>query len=485
MTPSARQISVAAAVAANAMVLAAVWLGRGTLLLLLVVLAAAGVVLAARPQRALLVLAALVPFDGLLVLVDLPDIVAGWKEALIVIALLATAVAPAGARRAPGRPLPGWVPGAVALVALGLASAAVVGGTQGLVGAKIWFFYLVTVPLVAWRCPLSARERDHLVTILVATGFVTSAYGLLQQVLGHERLSQMGYPYNATIRFAGGFLRSFSTFVQPFPFGFFMMLVILIGLAHALAEPQRLRSRVFLLGSPLLALGLLSSVVRGAWLGVAVGLAVLGVRRHRGFALALPLALVALPFLPADVGAAGFSSSSSQERIASWSERGGQILERPLGSGIGASGAAAERAAELAGLDAEIFQPDNHYFKAALELGIPGLWLFVLLLAAVLGATLAAERRGPPELQPLALGTAAFVAGSIAASTVATYFEIFPIDLYFWLLVAVVTMDAAAARTAGRRQVRQGRRSESPWMSAGGSAPRRSMMVGGTSNAER
>ena len=45
------------------------------------------------------------------------------------------------------------------------------------------------------------------------------------------------------------------------------------------------------------------------------------------------------------------------------------------------------------------------------------------------------------------------MAASIAASTVATYFEIFPLDLYFWLLVAMVTMDPSAAPPrAGRAE---------------------------------
>jgi hypothetical protein len=67
----------------------------------LAVVAPLGVALTRRPQRGLLVLAALVPFDGLLLLVpDLPALAAGWKEALVLSTLAATFVAPASVRAA-------------------------------------------------------------------------------------------------------------------------------------------------------------------------------------------------------------------------------------------------------------------------------------------------------------------------------------------------------------------------------------------------
>ena len=127
------------------------------------------------------------------------------------------------------------MPAAVALIAVGLASAAFVSPTQAVVGLKIDFFYLL-LPVALLRCPLSAAERDRLVSILMGAAVLTSAYGAGQQLLGAGRLHQWGYEYNTTIRTAGGTLRSFSSFNQPFGFGLFEMLVLLVAVPVALSE---------------------------------------------------------------------------------------------------------------------------------------------------------------------------------------------------------------------------------------------------------
>lgn len=470
----------AVSIATNAVLVVALVAFGGVPVAVVVALSALAVgawALANRPQRGLLALAALVPFDGLLVLVPHPPLLAGWKEALVLATLLATLVAPPAARAAPAR-LPGWAPALAGWVLLALASAVLVGPAGAVVGLKVGFFY-VLAGVAAWRCPLDEWERDRLVSILLAVGAVTAVWGVLQQVLGAARLNAMGYPYNDVIRFAGGWLRSFSTFNQPFPFAFFLMLVILIGVPAALSEPGRLRSRLFLLGIPVYGLALLSTVVRGAWLGLGAGLAYLAVARYRSLLRLVPLALLAAVLVvPALVSSPAFSASSTKERTSSWRQNITRTVEHPLGTGIGTTGAAAEK---VAGPGEDFYQPDSQYVKSVLELGPLGLWMFVLLLVSAFVTThrLAAslEERGPtgtgtggtggggtggagtgtrpPVLvcKPgagardlhtrtsayLAYGVAAMVLAAGAASLVATYLEIFPMDLYFWLLLFTVS----------------------------------------------
>jgi hypothetical protein len=305
------------------------------------------------------------------------------------------------------------------------------------VALKIGFFYLLVFAII-WRCPLDGRERDTLVTILMVVGGITAVVGILQQLVGPERLVALGYEYNVTIRTAGGFLRSFSTFNQSFPFALFLMLVLLIGLPIALTDPRRLRNRLFLLALPVYGLGLLTTIVRAAWLGLGVGLLYLGVRRFRTLLLPLPLALVALLFLPTSLGAAALSSSSSAERVSLWESNVATVLAHPLGVGVGASGSASEKAAELGGVDASIYQPDNYYYKTLYELGLLGLWMLVLLLISAFLSTRAAAARLLGIDAALADGISASVLAAAVVSTVATYFEIFPMDVYFWLLLGIV-----------------------------------------------
>jgi putative inorganic carbon (HCO3(-)) transporter len=435
-------------VVVNLAVAAALLLGGGGMapaIILLVAVLVTGSAIASRPQKGVLLLAALVPFDGLLLIAPIPQWMNGWKEALALLTFCAAMVAPQSARAGTGRRLPPWLPAVAGLGGLALVSAISVGGLQAVVALKIGFFYLLIFAII-WRCPLSLGERDRLVTILMVTGCITAVIGILQQVVGQERLAALGYEYNVTIRTAGGFLRSFSTFNQSFPFALFLMLVLLIGLPVALADPRRLRNRLFLLALPVYGLGLLTTIVRAAWLGLGVGLLYLGVRRFRSLLLPIPLALVALLFLPTGLGAAALSSSSSQERVNLWESNVSTVLAHPLGVGIGASGSASEKAAELDRRDTSTYQPDNYYYKTLYELGLLGLWMLVLLLVSAFLAARAAASRLFGMDAALADGVAASVLAAAVVSTVATYFEIFPMDVYFWLLLGVVATCAPPSR---------------------------------------
>ena len=425
----------------NAVVVAAVWTGVALPLVVLTVLAPLAVGLTRRPQRGLLGLAALIPFDGLLLLVPrLPPLAAGWKEALVLATLVATFLAPPSTRAPSGRPLPGWAPAVGGMLVLGVISALAVGGLQAAWGLKIAFFFLL-VAVVVWRCPLDARERDVLVTTLMVTGFVTAVYGLAQQVLGTDGLNALGYEYNSTIRTTRGFLRSFSSFDNPFAFAYFLMLVLLVGLPHALARSDRRRSRLFLLALPVFILALASTFVRGAWIGLVVGVAYLGWTRFHRLLLGLPLVVVALLLLPSGISSAALSSSSGEQRVAGWRANLSEVTRHPLGLGLGSSNAAAEKVAGT-GVDREgVYHPDNEYYRAVYELGVLGLWFTVLLCASAFFSARAGAGSSDSESGVFALAVSSTVLAAAAASLVATYFDTFPNNVYFWLLLGMVATD--------------------------------------------
>lgn len=387
-----------------------------------------------RPQRGLLVLAALAPLDGLLVILAVPTVLAAWKQVLVVSVLLATFVCPMEARAAAPARRPGWVPGLVALLVLSGASAVAVGGLQAVIGLRLTFFYAL-VAWAAWRCPLNRTERDRLLTILLGTAFVAAVIGLGQQVLGPAALASLGYEYDTHIRTAGGVLRSMGTFQQSFGLGFYLMVVLLVAIPVVLAEPQRLRTKLFFLVVPVYALGLAASLVRAAWTGSVVGLVYLGYRRFPALLVLLPLAAVALAVAPADVGAAATSTKSWGQRTVAWADNLDQVVEHPLGVGIGSSGSAVSKAS---GGGDQGFVPDNYYVKIVFDLGVLGLWLFVLLLVAVFASLKGNTKLLTGADAGLAMGVTAMVVAAAVASATATYFEMFPMDLLFWLLVGVV-----------------------------------------------
>lgn len=416
-----------------------------------------------RPQRGILALAALVPFDGMLEIVHHSALLQYWKEILVVFVLAATFFAPAEARAPKGRrPRPAWLAGLLGWLALGVISAGVVGGSAAVYGLRLAFFFCL-VTWAAWRCPLDAKERDRLITILIGTGAIQALIAILEQGIGATRLNNLGFPYNTTIRFAGSFLRSFGTFSYPQVLGFFMMIVILIGATFALADLRRTRSRFFVSMLPLYLAAMILSVTRGALLGTALGAAYLAWRRYRAMLVLLPLAAVAFLFVPSNLSTSLLSSTSAQERVATWSAVLPSVASAPLGHGIGTSGSAVGRgpigSSVSAAQAASAVQPssngasasgatgvpDNYYVLTVLELGIPGFWLFVLMLLAIFMETRRAGGRLRGEPSHFCEAVSAMTLAAIVAALFETYFEIFPMDFYFWLFVGV-----AAATWAGR-----------------------------------
>lgn len=409
----------------------------------------AALVVMRRPQAGILLLAALVPYDGLLVILPLPSAARDWKEVLVLIVLAASFAAPAQARAGARRRLPGWAPAVAGLLALGLVSGAAVGGLQAITGLRIYYFYLL-LSWAIWRCPLGGRERDRLVTIFMVNGVITAVYGVAQEAIGAGRLAALGYPYNVTIRFTHGYVRAFSTFPYQSPFGYFLMVVILLGLAAALDNPRRPRNAIFLVSLPVMATGLFFTFERGAWLGLTGGLLYLAVRRYRIMLFAVPLLALGLAFIPASARSGSFASSSLTERTTNWQTHVIQVATHPLGHGIGASGAAAAKVAQLQALAAgqssssasasgnATYEADDQYLGTAYDLGILGLWfLALLMIAAGRVSHLRARRPGRGE-DTLAAATTAVVIGYALGSTVAVIFEMFPMDVIWWLLITTV-----------------------------------------------
>lgn len=393
-----------------------------------------------RPQVGILIFAAILPFDGMIRALG-PAAAEPWKQVFIAGLLVLTFLCPPEARSPGHRQLPGWVPAFVGLLVLGLLSAFFVDRTTAVTGLRISYFS-VLLALVVWRCPFNRRERDHLVSIFMFMAVLTSLVGLWQQVVGHEYLASLGYVYDDNIRFTVGFqLRSFSTFNLPFSFGFYLMLAVLIGLPVSLAQPSRLRSKLFFLSLPIIAAGMFFSFVRGAMLGLAIGLLYLAFHRYKILVWAIPLALVAALFIPsgAVLTTAVFGSHSLGDRTTSWQDRFDQIFEHPLGTGVGTTGAAADRTAFLKNTNRDLaFQPDNSYLKVTFELGVIGLWFLVMMLVSMFLFTRAVERRLTGIDRDFVAGVSAQFLAIMASSLVATYLELVPMDQLFWLMIAAV-----------------------------------------------
>jgi hypothetical protein len=401
---------------------------------LLVVLIGAPIALfiAQRPERGVLLLIAAVPYWGLDRVLPIPAV---CKEAHAMYTLVWRLFTIAAKPR-PHYRLPKVVQPFLAYFAIACGSALLIGGARAEIGLKIGFFWALMAVMV-WLRPLDARDRDLAVTIMMVNAVITAIVGLGQQVVGAARLVELGYDYNTTVRFTGHFLRSFSTFRLPFDFGFYLALVIVIGTSVSLREPRRVRSVLFFCSLPLITAGLLFSFVRGAYLVVLIGILYLAITRYRWLLMGVPVALVLLLFLPGQYATPTLGSSSFNERSQSWTDNISTIFD-PVGHGIGTTGSAGEKVDLVLKLNAGAYQPDNQYFKTNYELGVLGLFFFVmLLLSAFLTARSAATRLQGRD-QALAEGLTAHILGVALACFVATYCEIVPMDFFFFLLLGIV-----------------------------------------------
>ncbi|WP_163375831.1 O-antigen ligase family protein [Dietzia sp. Alg238-R159] len=403
-----------------------------------------------RPQWGVIAIAGLLPFHGLLLITPLS--MNSWKEAAVLAVLAACPFARrVGSHRTVVAP---WIIPLILLIPIGTVSAIAAFGVLAFFPLKIAFFY-VLLPLIVMMFPFDRADKDRLVSVLLGAGVVAASYGIWQQFVGGAALVDLGYEWNVHIRSAGPIMRSIGTFNQPFPFGLFLMLVIVVATAAALAEPHRLRSKFFVAVFPVLAAGMLLSVVRASYIGVAVGLVAVGVLLSRRFlvrllitfCVAVPVVLTFVFLSGSDILRTFVSSSSLEERGGHWSVNIPLVLSQPFGAGLGTTGSSAAKVSEGHDPSSPLYQPDSNYMKILLELGPIGLAAYALIVGLmVLTLTRMIPHTPDPLERGLLAGGASVALAACVAAFFATYLEIFPLDAYFWLLPAVAASTSRKVR---------------------------------------
>jgi len=167
----------------------------------------------------------------------------------------------------------------------------------------------------------------------------------------------------------------------------------------------------------------------------------------------LVLLIVCTPFLPADYGSHLFTitdvdadpTGSAQERWAQQIAGFGYVLSHPIvGAGIGQNVLAMNEVLGRAWL-----MVHNAYLEYAIDLGLPGLVLYLLLLvgsirAAGHAARLAANRPDGRELSVLANG----IRTSLLAFAVAAFFSPVAYHFHFYYLAGLAIAARAMAQGA-------------------------------------
>jgi putative inorganic carbon (HCO3(-)) transporter len=313
--------------------------------------------------------------------------------------------------RRPSLPARGFL--RVAGAFLALAAASLAWSFERAEGASAWIAIampLVVFALAAWIVRDEGGFR-RLLTVVLLSAVIPVGVGIVQLATG-QRLVKEGY---ASIQ---------GTFVHPNGFGFFLLVVVSIGLVAFLEARTVQAKRALGLLVGLAAVCFFFTFTRSAWLAFVVVFGLLAALRYRRLALvglaAIALAAAAFPSAAGQVTGrfADLSPSSAEysNNSLSWRQTLRERMlpygqERPLtGHGFGTYLPLSD--VEIGVYDYE-FQaegesaaymqtyPHNDYLFMFVELGVPGTLLWLATLVAL---TLVAWRaRRVPNLRPYAL----------------------------------------------------------------------------------
>ena len=282
------------------------------------------------------------------------------------------------------------------------------------VAANEWLglvFALVMFLLAAWL----VRDRRH-VELTFALVLIAAVWPIVD---GIKEFAQGGYDpkaqTNAVIVNPRSNYHSIQgLFDHPNPFGFYLIAILLAALV-AFMETKRTLYRV-LLGVVLGAGGfcLLQTYGRGAWIGFALGVLILGIWRYRMLLLIgliiLPIAAFAFPSAVRDVAnrfgdlassSAAHESNSLDWRRDQWSRMLPLGREEPLtGQGFGSY---QRLTIQVFGFEDKRFRTvqsgfpigftaHNDYVKTFVEMGWPGLLLWLAVFAGLIWTMVTAAR---------------------------------------------------------------------------------------------
>jgi O-antigen ligase len=363
----------------------------------------------------------------------------------------------------PVRALTLAAPLAAAVVVSALAS-----GHLAKAAATAWWLLL---GLAVWVAVVALRpSAETFARALAAAGLFQAILGLWQfmsQTVAAEKwlgvAAQLPSTAGVAVLESGGgrWLRAYGTMSHPNIYGFFVTVGLLAAVYLAMGERKVRRRRWALLTVGVLALGLLFSYSRAAWLAASVGLVTLALARgwsgkdapnwHR---TAAPLAVIAAIFLTAVVAEPGLIAArltaagrleqmSVEQRVSSLRDGRTLLLDSPL-TGAG-PGLAMARLAELEPQRAWWrFEPPHFLpLAVAVETGLLGLLTWAFNVAVIgrytLTRALKAKARSPAQ----ALMLAALMAMAVAACFDHFLWTTWPGYLLGWLVMGMAAVTAA------------------------------------------
>ena len=296
----------------------------------------------------------------------------------------------------------------------------------------LWYFVAVNI----------IKDRNavrKLLLVLVVIAVFLSLHGIYQYIIGVEiPTTWYDSKHETTMR-----TRVFSIIGSPNILGSLLVLMLPITLSFVLNERGWLRKLIYIGAMGAMALCLVFTFSRGAWLAFALSAAVYTLLKDKRLIIPMLLGVVVLLIAVPQVGdriaymlsPEYMVSSARGGRIARWTAAIEAVKTSPIfGVGLGRYGGAVAMR-YIPGS----FYADNFYLKTMAEMGIVGLTGFIYLLYRGCIESLKTIRGlKDPKLYNMAVGIFAGLIGILAQNSVENVFEVPMMATYFWLLVAVI-----------------------------------------------
>jgi putative inorganic carbon (hco3(-)) transporter len=325
----------------------------------------------------------------------------------------------------------------IAFASIATSSAKMAGVADWLRVASTFVLYLVVIQ--AFR---SKRSLKRLVYAILFSSIIPLTVGAYQALNGAGSLA---------VTAGGQFERIFGTFGHPNSFGFYLVLVLTIAIPLFIENTAAAKKIPLALLIAACSIMLILTFARGAWIGMVVALIVMALIRYRKMFYWLPVVIIAAVILfPQivsrfqDVVKGGEATGSFGWRLNFWDLGFFDLIrQRPLlGHGIGSF-------PFFQGNDAH-----NDYLRLAVEVGIPGLLLYLTTLYVVGKTTWQAIKKliDPFDIA-IAVSFLSLLAAYLVMSIADNLVKGMAMQWYFWVLAAVVLRTILNRRKEIQEQV--------------------------------
>lgn len=431
------------------------------------VLAFVGIIASfARPFTVLMLLLVLSPFHGIARAYFLTPTTALWKEFLAVcltVGWLARQIVRRQRLKGNGLNVP---------IALFTGLTIIHGFTsptllQGLYELKKTVPFIPIFFFVA-NNPLTKPQLKRVVMALLAVGTFTAVIGILQWMAGGTWLLRHGMMYvGRNVAFPSStFLRAWSTYGGPGFFAANLLVYLYIATALFVSPGEEIRRGRMLVATVLLFTALVFTMSRGPVLLFGIGLVAIShfSGRKSPLLLVTVAALAILVAFPASVrerAAMTFGQEDTSWQFRMWflTKVGiPDMIKHPLGAGLGTTRGfnygVVTGLAQVTGFTGEFERleggTENGYLHVGIQMGFPGLVLFVWIFLAFFATGFGIFKRlKDPYTRAVALAAIAVNLEVTIGNMLGVAFDAFPLDLYYWflagLLVTLPEVEASAA----------------------------------------